>query len=132
MPHLSPIASPRRRAAAVLTAAAAAFAIAAAPAAADSVAYVKDGNVFLSATDGSRAFQVTTDGGYASVSQADSGRMAALRGDEIVHLERDGRVIASIKTPVSTTTDPSKQFKGPFDPQISPDGARGAVSDYGP
>ncbi len=57
-------------------------------------------------------------------------RMAALKGDSIVHLERDGRVIASIKTPVSTSTDPNMQFKGPFDPQISPDGKRVAYSYY--
>jgi hypothetical protein len=120
----------RRRAVAALAGAAAALCVVASPAAADSVAYVKDGNVFLATSDGSRHFQVTSDGGYSSVSQADSGRMAALKGDSIVHLERDGTVIASIKTPVSTSTDPSMQFKGPYDPQISPDGSRVAYSYY--
>ena len=56
--------------------------------------------------------------------------MAALRGDHIRHLERDGRVIADIATPVSTTTDPTMQFKGPFDPAISPDGTRVAYTYY--
>jgi hypothetical protein len=109
----------------------AATALVAAPAAqADSIAYIKGGNVFLSTSDGSRQYQVTADGGYSTVSQADSGRMVALRGDKIVHLERDGRVIAEIATPVSTTTDPTMQFKGPFDPEISPDGRRVAYTYY--
>jgi hypothetical protein len=128
--HSSPLLPTRRRVLAVLAGAAAVLGVATAPAAADSLAYVKDGNVFLTTSDGSRHYQVTSDGGYASVSQADNGRMAALKGDSIVHLERDGRVIASIKTPVSTSTDPNMQFKGPFDPQISPDGKRVAYSYY--
>ena len=102
----------------------------AAPAFADSVAYVKDGNVWLSTTDGSRQFQVTTDGGYSTVSQADSGRMVALRGDKIRHLERDGTLISEIATPVSTTSDPSMSFQGPFDPEISPNGKRVAYTYY--
>ena len=97
---------------------------------ADSIAYIKAGNVFLATTDGAREYQVTFDGGYSTVSQADSGRMVALRGDRIRHLERDGRVIADIATPVSTTTDPTMQFKGPFDPAISPDGTRVAYTYY--
>lgn len=97
---------------------------------ADSIAYVKAGNVFLATTDGAREYQVTFDGGYSTVSQADNGRMVALRGDRIRHLERDGTVIADINTPVSTTQDPSMQFKGPFDPVISPDGRRVAYSYY--
>lgn len=120
----------RRRGATALTLAAAALALAAAPAAADSVAYIKDGNVWLSTPDGARQYQVTTDGGYSTVSQADSGRMVVLRGDKLRHLERDGRVIAEIATPVSTSTDPSMAFKGPFDPEISPDGKRVAYTYY--
>lgn len=100
------------------------------PAHADSLAYVKAGDIHLSTTDGSRQYQVTFDGGYSSVSQADDGRMVALRGDRIRHLERDGRVIADIATPVSTTSDPNMSFRGPFDPAISPDGKRVAYTYY--
>lgn len=119
-----------RRRAAALAVAGIAFGAAAAPAMADSVAYVKDGDVWLAATDGSRQYQVTADGGYSTVSQADSGRLVALRGDHIRHLERDGRVIADIVTPVSTTSDPSMSFRGPYDPAISPDGTRVAYTYY--
>ncbi len=122
--------TPRRRIAGAVAATLAACAVAAPAAQADSVAYIKAGNVFLSTTDGAREYQVTSDGGYSTVSQADSGRMVALRGDKLRHLERDGSVIAEIATPVSTTTDPSMQFKGPFDPEISPDGRRVAYTYY--
>jgi hypothetical protein len=108
----------------------AALGVAAPAAQADSIAYIKGGNVFLSTTDGARQYQVTFDGGYSTVSQADSGRMIALRGDRLRHLERDGSVIAEILTPVSTTSDPSMSFKGPFDPEISPDGRRVAYTYY--
>jgi hypothetical protein len=120
----------RRRTAGLALVALAACAVTAPAAQADSVAYIKGGNVFLSTTDGSRQYQVTSDGGYSTVSQADSGRMVALRGDKLRHLERDGRVIAEIATPVSTTVDPSMAFKGPFDPEISPDGRRVAYTYY--
>jgi hypothetical protein len=120
----------RRRTAGAAAAALAALALAAPAAQADSIAYVKGGNVFLSTTDGARQYQVTFDGGYSTVSQADSGRMVALRGDKIRHLERDGTVIAEILTPVTTTSDPSMSFKGPFDPEISPDGRRVAYTYY--
>ena len=39
-------------------------------------------------------------------------------------------MIAEIATPVSTMVDPSLQFKGPFDPEISPDGRRVAYTYY--
>lgn len=120
----------RRRTAGAIAATLAALAVAAPAADADSIAYIKGGNVFLNTTDGAREYQVTFDGGYSTVSQADSGRMVALRGDKIRHLERDGSLIAEILTPVSTTTDPSMQFKGPFDPEISPDGLRVAYTYY--
>ena len=57
-------------------------------ASADSIAYVKDGNVFLSTPDGSRQYQVTTAGGYSDVSQADDGTMIALNGVRLHKLAR--------------------------------------------
>ena len=100
--HDAPSSSRRRIAGAAAVLAALALS-APAVAQADSVAYIKAGNVFLATTDGARQYQVTYDGGYSTVSQADNGRMVALRGDRIRHLERDGRVIADIATPVSTS-----------------------------
>jgi hypothetical protein len=108
-----------------------ALAIAAPAANADSVAYVKDGNVFLTTSDGARQFQVTFDGGYSDVSQADDGTMIALHGINLRKLDRQGNVQADFQTPVSDSRPaPAKTFYGPFDPAISPDGTKVAYSYY--
>jgi WD40-like Beta Propeller Repeat len=100
--------------------------LAAAPAAADSIAYIKDGNVWLATPDGARQVQVTTSGGYAYVSQADDGTMIALAPGERLHkLSRDGKVLADFATYVSDgapQSGPVNKFHGPFEPTISPDG----------
>src|SRR4051812_18433742 len=103
-----------------------------APAAsADSIAYIKDGNVWLSTGDGSRQFQVTLTGGYSDVSQADDGTLIALKGVRLNKLDRMGNVLADFDTPVSDTRPaPQKTFYGPFDPAISPDGTKVAYTYY--
>ncbi|CAB4949525.1 unannotated protein [freshwater metagenome] len=125
-----------RRLGATLAASAAALLLTAGAASADSIAYVKDGNVWLTTTDASRQYQVTFDGGYSTVSQADSGRIAALRGDRIVTLNPDGSIVNAdgskrhdILTPHSYSM-PGTQFRGPFDPAISPDGMKIAYTWY--
>ena len=108
-----------------------ALAIAAPAASADSIAYVKDGNVFLTTPDGARQFQVTFDGGYSDVSQADDGTMIALHGINLRKLDRQGNVQADFATPVSDARPaPAKTFYGPFDPAISPDGTKVAYTYY--
>jgi WD40-like Beta Propeller Repeat len=112
-----------------IIAAAAALALglaAASPAAADSIAYIKGGNVWLATPDGARQAQVTTSGGYAYVSQADDGTMIALAPGERLHkLSRSGQVLADFATYVSDgvpQSGPVNKFHGPFEPTISPDG----------
>jgi hypothetical protein len=108
-----------------------ALAIAAPAASADSIAYVKDGNVWLSTSDGARQFQVTSDGGYSDVSQADDGTMIALHGNRLRKLDRLGNVQADFATPVTDDRPaPAKTFYGPYDPAISPDGTKVAYSYY--
>ena len=104
----------------------------AAPAAqADSIAYVKDGDVWLSTSDGTRQFQVTRTGGYSDVSQADDGTMIGLNGVRLHRLDRTGNVLADFDTPVSDTRPaPSRVFYGPFEPAISPDGTKVAYTYY--
>ena len=101
----------------------------AAPAAADSISYVRDGNVFLTAPDGSRTVQVTTAGGYSSASQADDGRIVALKGNRFHLLDRWGGVQADF-SPVADGMAGSISLTGPFDPAISPDGSRIAYGFY--
>lgn len=124
------------RTGAALALAGAALLAAPAVAAADSIAYVKDGDVWLTTPDGSRQYRVTTDGGYSTVSQSDSGRLVALRGDRIETFDPEGKAINadgstrySILTPHSYTM-PGTTFRGPFDPVISPDGTKIAYSWY--
>lgn len=100
--------------------------VAAAPAAADSIAYVKDGDIWLATPDGARRQQVTRTGTYSYVSQADDGTLAALvPGEKIQKLSRTGQVLAEFGTYVSDGAPqggPVSQFGGPFEPEISPDG----------
>jgi hypothetical protein len=104
----------------------------AAPAAyADSIAYVKDGNVWLSTSDGGRQDQVTTTGRYADVSQADDGTLIALTGVRLHKLDRLGNVLADFDTPVSDLRPAgARTFFGPYDPAISPDGSKVAYTWY--
>jgi hypothetical protein len=103
-----------------------------APAAmADSIAYIKDGNVWLSTSDGGRQYQVTFQGGYSDVTQADNGTLIALTGVRLHKLDRQGNVLADFDTPVSDTRPPgAKAFFGPFDPAISPSGDKLAYTYY--
>ena len=122
--------SPSRRLLAVCGALVA-LAVTAPAASADSIAYVKDGDVWLSTGDGSRQYRVTDTGRYADVSQADDGTMIALTGVRLHRLDRRGNVLADFDTPVSDTRPaPAKTFYGPFDPAISPDGTKVAYTFY--
>src|SRR6188472_3432427 len=101
--------------------------VAAAPASADSISYLRDGNIWLTTPDGARQVQVTTTGIYSYASQADDGTFIALTGERLHKLSRDGRVLADFDTPVSDgpKKGPNENyFMGPFEPEISPDGTR--------
>jgi len=101
---------------------------AASPAAADSIAYIDKGDIWIASPDGARKVQVTHSGGYFNVSQADNGTLAALVGGEKLQtLSRDGKVLAEFLTPISDgapVSGPVNKFHGPFNPQISPDGTK--------
>jgi hypothetical protein len=71
-------------------------------AAADSISYIKGGDVWLSTPDGARQFQVTTTGGYKSASQSDDGTIVALKGQRIHKLDRLGNVLPTARPPSAT------------------------------
>jgi hypothetical protein len=104
--------------------------VVAAPAAADSISYLKDGNIWLTTPDGSRQHQVTHAGGYSFASQADDGTLIGLYGRRLHRIApQDGRILADFATPVSGEQNGnSVVFEGPFDPAISPDGTKVAYS----
>ena len=101
-----------------------------APAAgADSISYVKDGDVWLTTPDGSRQHRVTTTGGYGFASQADDGTIIALKARRLHRLSPTGTLLADFATPVSFDSGPNNStFYGPFDPAISPDGTKVAYT----
>ena len=94
------------------------------PAAADSLAYVKDHNVWLANPDGSGQYQVTLDGTagapYDTPSQSDDGTVVAIRATpgqrrQIYRMTQSGRLLnAPIDTPAPGT--------GAIDGKVSPDG----------
>ena len=101
------------------------------PAGADSISYVKGGDVWLSTSDGARQHRVTTTGGYEYASQADDGTLIALTGRRLHRLSPTGALLADFATPVSFSSGPNQStFYGPFDPQISPDGTKVAYTYY--
>jgi hypothetical protein len=130
MPISSRILS-RRLAAAALAGAALVTAGSAAPAVAQagagSLSYVRGGDVFLSAPDGSRATRLTRDGGYAWPSQADDGTIVAVRRTReggrtprrLHRLRRDGKRLGR---PLETVRVDDANFVGPLAPALSPDG----------
>ena len=101
-----------------------ALAAIAAPAAADSIVYVKDANVWLANADGSSPYQVTLDGTaaspYESSSEADDGTIVAIRqvpGERrrIYRMTQSGGLLnPPIDTPAPGT--------GAIDARVSPDG----------
>ena len=94
------------------------------PASAASIAFIKGGNVWLAAPDGTGARQVTSGGGWDSASQADSGTILAQRGTQLVRMDRGGNpLVPAIDT--SFTGAPST-WAGPIDAVISPDGTNQA------
>ena len=94
----------------------------AAPAAADSLVFIKDHDVWLSSPDGSGQYRVTTDGTatnpYRSPSQTDDGVIVTMRdkpnGAPLLMLRQNGESIGSI--PVGAVQ------AGPMDPHVAPDG----------
>ena len=92
-----------------------------AAASAESIVYVKDGNVWLSSPDASKQYQVTFDGGYSSPSQANDGTIAAIRAKQLVRLDRSGHQLSAIDA-MGTGNNPN--FVGPYEARISPDGSK--------
>jgi hypothetical protein len=104
--HRAPL-LPKRLALAVVACVALAG-TAAGTAQADSIAYIKGGDVWLTTTDAARQFQVTGTGEFFSVAQADDGTMVATtQAGHLQRLDRYGRVLSDITT---------------LDADVSPDG----------
>lgn len=97
-------------------------------ASADSIVYVKGGNVWIARPDGSSQYQVTRDGSpqrpYSSPSQADDGTIAASIGTEIVRMRQNGSVLNRMDPPPLTNSVSHPVDGAPSAVAISPDGSR--------
>src|SRR3954464_7377313 len=75
------------------------FSALAAPAAADSLVYVKNADVWAARPDGTGAVRITADGRandrYGYPTQADDGTVLAVRGNRFYRFDRTGRRLAS-------------------------------------
>ena len=112
--------------AAALIAATLGLLCAAAPASADSIAYIKEHNIWLAAPDGSHQVQITRDGTatapYRSPSQADDGTLAAAHGSELVKLAQSGQPLGHFAPPTATDSTGQTVQDVPQQVAISPDG----------
>jgi hypothetical protein len=115
----------RRRVVAAMGIIATAAAATATPAMGDSLAFIRDNNVWLANPDGSGQYQVTLDGTagspYETPSQADNGTVVAIRQTpgqrrQIYRMTQNGGLLnAPINTPAPGT--------GAIDGKVSPNGA---------
>jgi hypothetical protein len=106
--------------------AACALALVPATAHADSIVFVKDGNVWVASPDGSDQRALTRDGTpdypYRSPSQADDGTVAASFGEGIRLLGRGGTVLRELDPPPLSNSVSHPMDGTPVDVAISPDG----------
>jgi hypothetical protein len=128
-PNPQTLERPRRRAP-FLALAALCLAVAAlvvpAAASADSILFMKGGDVWLSSPDGADQFQVTSGGAYNYASQSESGAViVASRENHLFVLNRDGDVVRELPTVIGSTL-----WHGPYEPQVSPDGTHVAYQYY--
>lgn len=102
---------------------------------ADSIVFVKEGDVWLANPDGSGQYQVTLDGTpsdpYRSPSQADSGLIAAGHGLDLVTLRQNGQELSRFDPDPLMNSVSHPQDGPPVDVAISPDGSRIAYTMYG-
>jgi hypothetical protein len=95
----------------------------AAPAAAnaESMVFIKGGNVWIAHANGNEPRQLTTGGGWAHPTQADDGTILAKRGGGLVRMTHRGVQLGDPIYPEARTAV--------FDPEISPDGTKVAYWD---
>ena len=86
---------------------------------ADSISFIKAGDVWLAEPDGSGAVQLTSQGTYKAASQGDDGTLVAISGSRIYRRDHaTGAVINQINTPLGLG------WFGPWEPAISPNGTK--------
>lgn len=101
-------------------------------AAADSIVYIDQGNVWVAEPDGSGKVQLTDGGSWHSPTQADDGTIAAVNGTgPITVMAKDGRVLREITTPAAKSGDGGTFAPAPKQLAFSPDGTKIAYAYLG-
>lgn len=86
---------------------------------ADSVSYIKGGDVWIAAPDGSNQTRITSSGVYKAASQGEDGTLVAINDRKLYRLDRTtGAVLNEINTPLGIG------WFGPWEPAVSPDGTK--------
>lgn len=95
-------------------------------ASADSIVYIDGGNVWSASPDGAHKVQLTDGGDWHSPTQADDGRIAAVKGalGPIRVMARDGRPLHTITTETAKTGNGGTFAPRPVDLSFSPDGSK--------
>lgn len=95
------------------------------PSQASSIVFIRGGNVWLMAPNGTRVRQVTRGGGWSSPSQANNGTIVALRKRYLIRVTRRGKRIGKPVPLIGTNSRYSGNFSvqaGPADARVSPNG----------
>ena len=92
---------------------------------ANSIVYLKTGNVWLSTPDGTQGYKLTFDGGWDSPSEADNGTIMAVKNGETYRFSPSGPLLGAPVPTVFHGADPSTTV-GPAGVRISPDATKQA------
>ncbi|CAN5130054.1 hypothetical protein BH09ACT13_BH09ACT13_08430 [soil metagenome] len=93
-----------------------------------SLLYLKAGKLWIASPDGRSKRRIVHAARFESASQADNGTVAALSGVSIYRLNRAGKLLNKPFTTAFRTSPVTPAFRGPFSPEISPDGTKVAYT----
>jgi hypothetical protein len=86
---------------------------------ADSISFIRDGDVWIAAPDGSHQTRITSSGAFKAASQGDDGTLVAVSDRRLYRLDRNtGAILNEINTPLGPG------WFGPWEPAVSPDGTK--------
>jgi hypothetical protein len=91
-------------------------------ASASSIVYRKSGRIYAAAPNGTHKHAIKHTRGLSNPSQDDKGRIVAQKGIRFYRLSRRGKRLNKPITTVFRTNKIVPSFKGPFFPEVSPNG----------
>ena len=98
---------------------------AASAAEANSIVYLKSGNVWIATPDGANAYPLTFDGGWDSPSEADNGTIMAVKNGETYRFSPSGQLLGAPVPTIFHGADPTTNV-GPAGVRVSPDATKQA------